>query len=95
MNKNISISALVGAGATAGVVLIVQLFIGATKDTLDEGSEAIETAKAAEMIDQIEDLMADRDKVVVDGRTMTTAEALSMIATDQAIMREQMKALID
>ena len=93
MDKKLSITALIGAGVTAAVILIVQMFIGGAKDTLDEGSEAIQATKDAALIAQIEELMEKKNVAIINGETMTYGEALNAIATDLAVQGSQIAAL--
>ena len=73
--KNLVWSALTGVVAIVGTLVVQSMFTAA-----EEGSEALETQKITLVVEQV---LADKMNVVIDGKTYTYGEALSKIHTQQ------------
>lgn len=84
MDKKSIIAAIVGA-AIAGVVGLIVTNIG--KD-IEAGSDAL-TAN------QIRTVMREENVAIINGETMTYGEALNSIATEQAVQRATLEALVE
>ena len=88
MDKKLSVGGIIGAVVTAIAILLSQKFVNSAEDTIAKG-------RNADLVSDIEAVLVARDKVVINGETLTSAEALSKIATEQEVLKRQMQALID
>lgn len=85
--KNLSWSALTGVVAIVGTLMVQSMFAAA-----EEGSEALETQKITEIVEEI---MAEKMTVIIDGETYTYGEALSRIHSNQVALTAAVGVLIE
>lgn len=83
MDKKLSVGAVIGSVVTAVAVLLVTTLI---KDT----GEDIDAGKKAETVLLIKEVMREENSVPVNGSTLTTSEALSLILGNQAAMQTEL-----
>ena len=70
------------------VTFAVTAFLGYLLTTFQAGSKAL-TA------DQIREVLKEENVAIINGQTMTYGEALNSIATEQAVQRATLEALIE
>lgn len=68
---------------TAVLVLIATRFVGGGLDTVEAGMDAATIA-------QIETVLDEKMVTTINGETKTYGEALSLISTEQAVMKNQL-----
>lgn len=70
------------------VTFAVTAFMGYLLATFQAGSDALTK-------DQIREVLQDENVAIIDGETMTYGEALNKIATEQAVQRATLEALVE
>lgn len=85
--KNLSWSALTGVVAIVGTLMVQSMFAAAEK-----GSEALEKQKITVIVEEI---MAEKMSVAIEGKTYTYGEALSLIHSNQTALTAAVNVLIE
>ena len=81
--KHLSVGALGGAVVTAVVVLIATNFVNNAGDTLNAGEDAKITSL-------VKEVLIEETSVAVNGKTLTTSEALSLILSNQSTIKTEL-----
>lgn len=85
--KNLSWSALTGVVAIVGTLMVQSMFAAA-----EEGSEALETQRITEIVEQV---MDEKLVAIIDGKTYTYGEAFSLIHSNQTALTAAVGVLIE
>lgn len=83
---SISLAAVGSAVLTAVVVLIATNLVNSTGDSITAGQDAA-------TVDLIKQVLKDETSVAVNGETLTTSEALSLILSNQATMNTEISVV--
>lgn len=85
--KNMIWSALTGVVAIVGTLMVQSMFAAA-----EEGSEALETQRITLIVEEI---MEQKMTTIIDGKTYTYGEALSLIHSNQVALTAAVGVLIE
>lgn len=85
--KNLSWSALTGVVAIVGTLMVQSMF-----DAAEEGSEALETQKITLIVEKI---MEEKLTVIIDGKTYTYGEAVTLIHSNQTALTAAVNVLFE
>lgn len=85
--KNLVWSALTGIVAIVGTLMVQSMFAAA-----EEGSEALETQRIMEVVEAV---MEDKLTTIIDGKTYTYGEAMSLLHSNQVALTAAVGVLIE
>lgn len=86
---------IIGLVIGALVASVVGLLVTRTADDIEAGSDALTTQQIEAVVTEALNAYGETQTTVIGGETKTFGEALAIISTEQAVMKEALRTLAE